>query len=353
MVDEANLDPAVLAALPAGQVISVVRHGKTNWSTGYKVEVDVDGEEQEFFLKVIDRPRSDEMAKGEFESQKALMALVPGNIVPPLTWQTFKNDPEKAFYLTHFRYLHEQLPTTSQLLPIIKKIHQASSSPTGKFGFHVTTFWGPPPMDNTWTDSWEEYFTRKFRDALDYGQIPHGKDEELCTLGDEFIQKVIPRLLRPLQSGGRNIKPTLCHGDLWDANVQIDASSGEPILFDPCCFYGHHEMDFQSMRAARNSLGRDFVNAYKEQVGASEPQEDFDDRNALYSMRADLETVGMWPQWRPLLDHVKDEMRRLLAKHPNGIDGFSNGLLENLGGAYINMAQLKSEASIAPKIEAL
>ncbi|KAI1259463.1 Fructosamine kinase-domain-containing protein [Xylariaceae sp. FL1019] len=320
--NEISLDPAVLAALPAGQVISVVKHGKTNWSTGYRVKVYVEQSVQEFFLKVLDRSRSDEMAKGEFESQKALTELIPDNVVPPLAWQRFHDAPEKAFYLTTFRYLHEQLPATSQLLPIVRKIHQSGSSPNGKFGFHVTTFWGPQPMDNSWTDSWEEYFTRKFRDALDYGQLPFGKDEDLCTLGNEFIEKVIPRLLRPLQTGGRTIEPTLCHGDLWDANVQVDANSGNPILFDPCCFYGHCEMDLQSMRAARNKLGREFVNAYKEQVGASKPEEDFDDRNALYCMRADLETVGMSPQWRTLLDHVKDEMRRLLSKHPNGIDGF-------------------------------
>jgi len=43
-------------------------------------------------------------------------------------------------------------------------------------------------------------------------------------------------------------------------------------------------VEFQSMRVARNVVGQAFVNAYKNEVGASEPQEDFDDRNALYSM---------------------------------------------------------------------
>ncbi|KAB5582351.1 Fructosamine kinase-domain-containing protein [Coniochaeta sp. 2T2.1] len=320
MAEDNHLDPAVLAALPpGGKVLSVFQHGRTNWSTGYKIEYEVDNEEKEYFLKVLDRARADEMARGEFESSKALIQHIPETIVPPIAWGKYEEDQSKAFYLTHFRYLHEQLPTNSQLLSIIKKLHQSSASPTGKFGFHVTTFWGPPPMDNTWTDSWEEYYTRKFRSALEYGQIPHGRDEELCELGEEFIRKVIPRLLRPLQTGGRSIKPTLCHGDLYDANIQIDSATNQPVLFDPCCFYGHHEMEFQCMRAARNAVGPAFVNAYKNEVGASEPQQDFDDRNTLYSIRCDLETVGMWPQW---LGSVKDEMRRLLAKHPDGIDGF-------------------------------
>lgn len=39
------------------------------------------------------------------------------------------------------------------------------------------------------------------------------------------------------------------------------------------------------MRDPRYAIGLDFVDLYKREVGASEPQEDFDDRNALYSMQ--------------------------------------------------------------------
>lgn len=84
-------------------------------------------------------------------------------------------------------------------------------------------------MDNTWTDSWEEWFTRNFHAALEYGQQPNGKDEELCELGEELIDKIIPRLLRPLQTGGRNIKPTLCHGDLC---MYPEIPEKQPLLHD-------------------------------------------------------------------------------------------------------------------------
>lgn len=43
-------------------------------------------------------------------------------------------------------------------------------------------------------------------------------------------------------------------------------------------------VDFQCMRASRNAVGSEFVNAYKDEVGASQPEEDFDDRNTLYAL---------------------------------------------------------------------
>lgn len=181
------------------------------------------------------------MAMGEYVSSMTLIEYIPDNIVPPIAWGTFQEDKSKSFFLTNFHYLVERLPSTPELLAIIKKLHQSSTSPNGKFGFPVTTFYGPPPMDNSWTDSWEEYYTREFRSSVAYAQGPLGNDPELAEVAESFIQTVIPRLLRPLQTGGNKIKPTLCFGDLWDANIQIDVLTNKPILFDPCCFYGHHE----------------------------------------------------------------------------------------------------------------
>lgn len=38
------------------------------------------------------------------------------------------------------------------------------------------------------------------------------------------------------------------------------------------------------MRDPRYAIGLEFLHLYKEEVGASEPRKDFDDRSALYSM---------------------------------------------------------------------
>ena len=181
------------------------------------------------------------MAEGEFESQKALATILPDNAVIPMAWGMFQEVKSQAFFMTRFRYLSDRSPPTLQFLAILKKLHLTSLSPTGKFGFHVTTYNGPSKMVNDWTDNWEEYFGRQLRSDITFLQNVYGEDAELVELVEDFIQKVVARLLRPLQSGGQNIKPTLCHGDLWDGNVQVDVETKQPIMFDSCTFYGHNE----------------------------------------------------------------------------------------------------------------
>lgn len=150
------------------------------------------------------------MSRAEYEGQKALETYIPNNVSHPVAWGYFKNDMSKSFFITHFRYLRARSPPTLQFLNILKKLHLSSISPTGMFGFPVTTYYGPPPMINDWTGDWEGFFTRLFRSNLEYVQKERGEDLELVEIAEEFIEKIIPRLLRPLQTGGRSIKPTLC-----------------------------------------------------------------------------------------------------------------------------------------------
>lgn len=58
----------------------------------------------------------------------------------------------------------------------------------------------------------------------------------------------------------------------------------QPIIFDSCAFYGHNEVDLQAIGDPRYVLGIEFVEMYKNEVGASEPSADFDDRHELYGM---------------------------------------------------------------------
>ncbi|KAK8093205.1 uncharacterized protein PG998_014606 [Apiospora kogelbergensis] len=168
-----------MAAFPnGGKVVSVVPHGK----------LASDGQEEVFFLKVslrtppysflsrcslvrrvkpaiqiIERREWFGMAEAEYEGAKALFGVIPDNVAAPLAWGPLQADPTKSFFLTRFRNLRDRSPPVAQLLDVLKKLHTASVSPSGMFGFHVTTWFDPPSMINHWTDNREEYFGRQFR----------------------------------------------------------------------------------------------------------------------------------------------------------------------------------------------
>lgn len=143
--------------------------------------------------------------------------------------------------MSPFRNLSDKTPEPTQLAEVLEKLHKTSVSPNGKFGFQITTFNGIVPLVNEWCDTWEEFFSRQLRSDIEWEQSIRGPDPEMDEIGAEFFDKVIPRLLRPLQTGGRNIKPVLVHGDLWPGNVQIDRDTQRVILFDSCCCYAHNE----------------------------------------------------------------------------------------------------------------
>lgn len=143
--------------------------------------------------------------------------------------------------MTPFRNLSDKIPEPAQLGEVLEKLHKTSVSPTGKFGFHITTFNGIVPLINDWCDTWEEFFSRQLRSDIKWEQSIRGPDPEMDEIAAEFLEKVIPRLLRPLQTGDRSIKPVLVHGDVWPGNLQIDKDSERVILFDSCCCYAHNE----------------------------------------------------------------------------------------------------------------
>jgi fructosamine-3-kinase len=109
------------------------------------------------------------------------------------------------------------------------------------FGFHVNTYNGNLPQDNQWTKSWEEFFTNGIKSVLKMELDILGPNEELQSLSAALVSNVIPRLLRPLETEGRAIKPSLLHGDLWIGNVATDLATGKPLVFDSSAYYGHHE----------------------------------------------------------------------------------------------------------------
>ena len=180
------------------------------------------------------------MSRGEFEALKEMHAVLPIFVTKPYAWGKLdKEEPETYFLLAEFRDVGEQPPEPIRFTARLAELHRNSVSPTGKFGFHTTTCHSTVPQV---TDIWEEYWWKLYQKQLgrmvELDVEKNGSWPEFKILTDLTLEKVIPRLLEPLQSEGRTIKPCLVHGDLWDENAAIDMNTGEPFVYDCGSFYG-------------------------------------------------------------------------------------------------------------------
>jgi protein-ribulosamine 3-kinase len=126
----------------------------------------------------------------------------------------------------------------------IAHLHEEGVSSSGKFGFPVPTYQGNLPQDTTECHTWEEIFTRGVQRMFELEEASQGHDEEMTHLSNAIIEKVIPRRLRPLETEGKSVTPCLVHGDLWDGNTGADAVTIQPLIFDTCCLYAHHECKY-------------------------------------------------------------------------------------------------------------
>lgn len=183
------------------------------------------------------------MLVGEFESMKAMYAILPEYVPKPIAQGTYALDPKLHFFLMGFVDMTNDVAEVETLPKLIADMHIKGTSPTGKYGFHVPTNEGALQQPNTWCESWESFFADLLVRLFAFEQEIHGNNKEMEDLFQQIVDKVIPRLLRPLETGGNDIRPALVHADLWDGNTTTDAVTGNPIIFDAASCYAHSECE--------------------------------------------------------------------------------------------------------------
>ncbi|KAK3903966.1 Fructosamine kinase-domain-containing protein [Staphylotrichum tortipilum] len=281
-------DPAVLAALPQGcHVLSTARHGKSFWATWTgRITVQLaESSPRSYFIKFL--PST---------------PFTPDFAPQPTAWGTCQTRPDTHFFLCEFRnFPTDEMPDPKDFTARLADLHGKSQSPEGKFGFH---------------SSWEVFFAKCLSYALDLEiKGRRGSHPELDALRTVLFGKVIPRLLRPLETGGRSVKPSLVHGDLWYANSGRDRDSGRSIIFDTCCFYAHNEYEVGQWKPACNKFDETHVATYHERVAKSEPVEDYDGRIDLYKLKFNTHVSALFPENQHLREQILGDMRDLVHRY--------------------------------------
>jgi protein-ribulosamine 3-kinase len=261
---------AVGATLTAGdfpsgtKVIGVVPHGSAYWTRTAAIQtVQADNSHVDYFLKVCrssdrkllaDRNKitRTEVGKinlhGEYASIAAIAKATPDLVPVPIAVGTYATDSDVHFYLASFVDMTDDVPDAESLPARVAEMHLKGVSPQGKYGFVVPTNMGACTQQNLWTSSWEKCFSTLMSVMFEFEQQMHGPNEEMRRMHQIILNKVIPRLLRPLETGGREIQPRIVHGDMWDGNTSVDATTDKPIIFDASGMYAHNECEMLSAK---------------------------------------------------------------------------------------------------------
>nr|KMM66558.1 hypothetical protein CPAG_02896 [Coccidioides posadasii RMSCC 3488] len=322
--ENVEIDENVKAEFPAGsRILSVEPGGPGTWVQTARIEIELANEDTRvYFKKGKQGDDGRTMMASAFEAEVALHAVIPEHVPKPIAWGTYKAQPHVHFYLCDFVEMSDRLPNPRKWAEAVARLHtrSAGKSPEGKFGFHVSTHLGHVPVDNSWRNSWESFWSQQMKSLLDYEESIKGQSDEFSELKVAFFRKVIPRLLRPLEAGGRKIKPCLIHSNLWPGNIKHKAEGRDLCIFDSCAYWGHNEADLAVCRNPRYRLGKDYIDSYAQYMPEfpSHPADEFDDRNALYAMKFHVLLSILYrnePRYRQI---AMDEMRRLVKKFPTG-----------------------------------
>lgn len=124
------------------------------------------------------------------------------------------------------------------------------------FGWHRDNTIGSTLQRNThtadWLSFWREHrleFQLQLAAKNGYGGRLQNMGERLCSELDVFFISYMPT-------------PSLLHGDLWAGNAATDRQ-GQPVVFDPACYYGDREADL-AMTELFGGFSQDFYAAYQE-----------------------------------------------------------------------------------------
>jgi fructosamine-3-kinase len=125
-----------------------------------------------------------------------------------------------------------------------------------RFGFHGDNTIGSSAQVNLWSGDWIEFWREHRLGAQLQLAQRNGLDRQLIDRGWQLAENLAPLF------AGYLPRPSLLHGDLWSGNYSAD-SSGTPVIYDPACYYGDHEVDLAMMELFGNPGAR-FFDAYRD-----------------------------------------------------------------------------------------
>lgn len=142
------------------------------------------------------------------------------------------------------------------------------------FGFGGPTLNGSVTLESPWSDSWIAFYrdhrlNYAMQLATDFAQLPDRYRDDLDGIAADLDRLLV-----------EPVRPSLLHGDLWNANVLAEGDRVTAFL-DPSACYGDPEMELAYVDAF-NSFGSAFWTTYADSRPL--PKEFWDLRRHVYAL---------------------------------------------------------------------
>ena len=158
------------------------------------------------------------------------------------------NDGEHAYIVMEYIELAGPVDD-DRLAQALAAMHGCVQS---RFGFHCDNAIGSTPQVNRPTSDWVEFWREQ---RLEF-QLELARRNGIAA---KLIDRGL-RLAGNLAQFFTTYQPqaSLLHGDLWSGNWGFD-HVGNPVIYDPACYYGDHEADLAMMELFGNPGARFFA----------------------------------------------------------------------------------------------
>eukprot|EP00877_Chromochloris_zofingiensis_P005149 jgi/Chrzof1/14635/Cz09g10080.t1 len=230
-------DPAanwIADNLETGHVVSQSSMGSSDWASTYVYQTDKGAS---YFVKVALGGRDDSMFKGEALGLQAMYDTNTIRVPKVFHVGPMPNGRGSFIIMEHLNLggscNQAELGRQLALMHLAEPADPTARS--GKFGFPVDNTIGATPQPNGWMDNWVDFYREK---RLRH-QLQLAGDNRLHQLGIKLMDN-LEVLFEDIKDDG--IKPSVLHGDLWSGNIA--AVDGQPCIYDPATYYGHHEAEF-------------------------------------------------------------------------------------------------------------
>lgn len=136
----------------------------------------------------------------------------------------------------------------------VARVHHVTAK---QFGFDQSNLVAKLPKNNTWQTDWTTFYLQQRLDPLVERAQQHG-------LWNTHRQADYTRVRQAIvtENQGRQIQPSLLHGDLWAGNY-LFTQDGTPTLIDPDVLYGDREFDL-AMTTIFGGFSADFYHGYQD-----------------------------------------------------------------------------------------